>query len=135
MTKQPHIIHFTAIGDITNGYISIAENKKNIPFEVNRIFWTYYTPENIVRGRHAHYETQMILIAATGRIIVNTENQLGELGLFVLEHPSQGLYIPPLCWHTMQYNHHAVQMVLASTCYDEKDYIRDYTEFKKAIQP
>lgn len=130
MQKKPYLIQFPKIGSSTVGYISVAEVQNLIPFDVKRVFWTYYTPESIVRGRHAHHYTEMVLVAVSGRIIVNTEMQNGEIETFVLERPDQGVYLPPYSWHTMQYSHTAVQMVLASTVYDEKDYIRDYKTFK-----
>lgn len=124
------IIDFGKIGISREGYLSVTESNKNIPFEVKRVFWSYYTPDSITRGRHAHHETEMILIAVAGRIIVTTEMPGQHPELTVLETPSQGLYIPKLCWHTMQYSHNAVQLVLASTLYDEADYIREYDQFK-----
>jgi dTDP-4-dehydrorhamnose 3,5-epimerase-like enzyme len=127
---HPYIIEFPKIGSPEIGYISVAENQKNIPFETKRVFWSYHTPDNVVRGRHAHHKTEMILIATLGRIIVNTEMANGEMSVFSLESPNQGLYLPKYCWHTMQYSHIAVQLVLASELYDEKDYIRDYEVFK-----
>ncbi len=130
---QPHIITFNPYGESSIGYISVAEFAKHIPFEVKRIYWTYYTPESIVRGRHAHKETEQILIAISGRIIVNLEfPNDSTIQTYVLEHPKQGLYIPPSAWHTMQYSHSSTQLVLASKEYDEKDYIRSYDEFKKS---
>jgi mannose-6-phosphate isomerase-like protein (cupin superfamily) len=125
---KPHIIDFAQLGDSGIGYISVAQNDK-LPFEVKRIFWTYYTPESIVRGRHAHHQTQQILVAVAGRIIVNTESADGELHTFVLDKPNQAVYIPPDVWHTMQYSHTAIQVALASSLYDERDYIRDYQTF------
>ena len=83
-----------------------------------------------MRGRHAHHETEMILVAAAGRIVVNTEMPDGSLDVFTLDRPNMGVFIPKMCWHTMQYSHSAVQLVLASTKYDEADYVRDYAEFK-----
>ena len=127
---KPHIIDFAKLGDSGIGYISVAENN-NLPFTVQRIFWTYHTPESIVRGRHAHHQTEQILIAVAGRIVVNTESADGELLTFILDKPYQAVYIPPCVWHTMQYSHTAIQVVLASSSYDEKDYIRDYENFKK----
>lgn len=135
MTEQkPYIIEFQTVGEIGEGFISIAEFEKCLPFQVKRTFWTYQTPDHIVRGRHAHYETELVLIAAAGRIVVNTEMLNERLETFVLEKPSIGLYIPPKVWHTMQYYFNAVQLVFASTLYDEKDYIRDYSEFKTLIK-
>ncbi len=125
------MIEFPRIGAPDIGYISVAENAKLIPFKVQRIFWTYFTPESIVRGRHAHHKTEQVLIAVTGRIIVTIELPDGTIETFVLEKPNFGVYIPPNCWHTMQYSHTAVQMVLASTPYEEKDYIRDHNQFKE----
>ena len=129
---KPHLINFKLIGESAIGYISVAELARDVPFEVKRLFWTYYTPESIVRGRHAHKETEQILIAISGRIIVNLEfSNSNDIQTFVLEHPKQGLYVPPSAWHTMQYSHNSVQLVLASQEYDEKDYIRNYEDFKK----
>ena len=129
---KPHIIEFAKVGDSTLGYISIAEFEKIIPFEVKRTFWTYYTPESVVRGRHAHHVTEQVLIAVAGRIIVNTEMRDGEIQTFVLEKPNQGVYIPPTAWHTMQYSHSAVQLAFASTSYIPSDYIRDFEEFRNS---
>ncbi|WP_210116252.1 sugar 3,4-ketoisomerase [Hymenobacter fodinae] len=129
MTK-PYLLDFPKVGAPDIGYISVGEVAAAIPFEVKRVFWTYYTPESIVRGRHAHHQTAQVLVAVTGRIIVMTELRGGDMQTFVLERPDQGVYIPPYCWHTMQYSHTAVQLALASTSYDAADYIRDYAEFK-----
>jgi hypothetical protein len=54
-----------------------------------------------------------------------------ELKSFLLDTPYKGVYIPPNVWHTMQYQKDAIQLVFASSQYDEKDYIRDYDDFKK----
>ena len=127
---KPHLVDFSKLGDSSIGYISVAQNDA-LPFEVKRIFWTYYTPESIVRGRHAHHQTEQLIIAVTGRIVVTTESAAGDIQTFVLENPNQAVYIPPNVWHTMQYSHTAIQVVLASTLYEESDYIRDYQSFKK----
>lgn len=128
--KPPHIIDFGKLGEPGIGYLSIAENM-NLPFKIERVFWTYYTPESIVRGRHAHYKTEQILMAVTGRIIVNTDDGKGNIQTFVLDEPNKGVYLPPNVWHTMQYSHTAIQLVFASMTYDAGDYIRDYEQFKQ----
>lgn len=127
---EPHLIQFNKIGESAEGYISIGD-QASIPYEIKRAFWTYYTPESIVRGRHAHHKTEQVLIAVTGKIIVTTEMANKEIKTFVLSDPNQGVYIPPNVWHTMQYSHTAIQLVLASTPFDAADYIRDYDEFIK----
>ena len=132
--NNPHLISFSKLGDPSIGYISVTQDQQIVPFEVKRIFWTYYTPESIVRGRHAHHATQQVLIAVAGRIIVTTELANGTIETFRLEDPNVGLYIPPHAWHTMQYSHSAVQLVLTSAAYEESDYIRSHDEFKRIWQ-
>jgi dTDP-4-dehydrorhamnose 3,5-epimerase-like enzyme len=129
INNAPFLIEFPSNGSTDIGYIAIAESMHAVNFEIKRAFWAYYTPDSVVRGRHAHHETEMILIAVAGRIVVTTEMNDGKPEVFILEKPNQGLYLPKMCWHTMQYSHNAVQLVLASTLYDEKDYIRDYQTF------
>ncbi|MEO5999802.1 MAG: FdtA/QdtA family cupin domain-containing protein [Ferruginibacter sp.] len=129
MFKKPHIIEYPKIGNSQLGYISVAENQA-LPFEVRRIYWTYYTPESVERGRHAHYNLEQILIAISGKIIVTTEIPGGETDRFILESPNVGLYLPKFCWHTMKYSHNSTQMCIANMAYDEEDYIRDYEKFK-----
>ncbi len=128
---DPYLIQFPKLGAPEIGYISVTEQQSLLPFEVQRIFWTYYTPESIVRGRHAHYATEQVLIAVAGRITVTTELANGIIHTFRLEDPNVGLYVPAHAWHTMQYSHSAVQVVLASQAYNEADYIRDYEQFRQ----
>lgn len=128
-TAVPYPLHFTKIGQPAEGYLAIAEFEKDLPFAPRRTFWTYFTPHEVIRGRHAHYATEMVIIALCGRIELQTETLDGETGHFILERPETGVYLPALCWHTMQYSHSAVQLVFTSTPYDPEDYIRSYEEF------
>ncbi|RZK20062.1 MAG: WxcM-like domain-containing protein [Hymenobacter sp.] len=129
---KPHYLTFSQIGDATIGYLSVSENAAPpLPFAVQRVFWTYYTPDNILRGRHAHRATEHVLLALAGRIIVTVESAAGTLEIFRLESPHVGLYVPPNVWHTMQYSPGAVQLALASRPFAEEDYIREYDDFRK----
>jgi dTDP-4-dehydrorhamnose 3,5-epimerase-like enzyme len=133
MIYKPNIINFDSRGSSDIGYLSICEELNTIPFAIKRVYWTYYTPQNITRGGHANIDKEMVLIAVAGKIVVTTEMAGRDAEVYVLENPNQGLYIPKLCWHTMQYSHNAVQMVIASNLYEEADYIRDYADFIKLM--
>ena len=133
--NNPYRINFPKLGTHDIGYISVMEQQQVVPFEIKRIFWTYYTPESVVRGRHAHHVTEQVLIAVAGRITVMTELGDGTIQTFRLEDPNVGLYVPPHTWHTMQYSHTAVQLVLASQPYAESDYIRNYEDFRQQWAP
>lgn len=131
---SPYIIQFPKIGKTIEGYISVAEGE-HIPFEVKRVYWTYFTPESILRGGHAHHDLEQILIAVAGRIIVTTQMPGEKKKKFVLSSADQGLFLPRYCWHTMQYSHNSVQMSIANMVYQESDYIRDYSQFLTIGEP
>ncbi len=126
--NKPFLIEFPKIGDSSLGFISVAE-KENLPFIPRRIYWTYFTPEDVERGGHSHFDLHQILLAVAGRIEITTELLSGEKSSFILEKPNVGLFIPKMCWRTMKYSHNAVQICIASNEFDEKDYIRDYDVF------
>lgn len=128
--KIPHKINFPKIGNSSNGYISIAE-KEDLPFIPKRIYWTYFTPESVERGGHAHINLEQILVAVSGIIKLKIETSDGEIFDFTLDNPDIGIFVPKKSWRTMKYSHNAVQMCIASIEYNEKDYIRDYEKFKK----
>ena len=128
--NRPYLLSFPSIGDASLGFLSVAHQLSDIPFEITRVYCTYHTPQDVTRGSHANIEKELVLVALAGTITITTEMQDGNKQTFVLDHPSRGVYLPKLCWHTMQYSENAVQMVMASNLYSEDDYIRDYSLFK-----
>lgn len=132
--EKPVLLKFPTNGSGAMGYLTVAASPENVPFAIRRVFWTYFTPNDITRGRHAHYRTEMVIIAVHGCIRLNAELLSGEKFDFTLDSPEQGVYLPPLCWHLMEYSHDAVQLVLASTDFDPSDYIRSYSAFRQLLQ-
>ena len=124
------MIEFVPIGDASTGFLTVAALQGDIPFKVRRVFWTYSTPPDVTRGGHAHYRTETVLVAVSGKIVVSTELVGGALVEFVLDTPSRGLYLPPLCWRTMKYTVSAVQIAFESTEYSEEDYIFSMDDFR-----
>jgi dTDP-4-dehydrorhamnose 3,5-epimerase-like enzyme len=131
---SPRFIELSAIGALHEGYISVAEAQKNIPFEIKRVYWTYYTPQNVIRGFHAHKQLEQVIFALGGKITFTVEDRLRNKKAFTLEEPHIGLYLPPLSWREIQFSHTAVLLCLASEHYSEEDYIRNYQEFRDAIR-
>lgn len=130
--KKPCIIEFSSFGKSEEGYLSIA-SANDLPFKIQRVFWTYQTPSDIIRGKHAHHTTQMVIIAVQGSIRVDCVGKWGQ-NTFILDSPKIGLYIPSYCWHSMHYSHQALQLVIADTDYNESDYIRNFDDFINIIQ-
>ena len=113
------------------GNISIIEQEKNIPFKAQRIFYLYDIPAGEERGAHAHIECHQFLIAASGSFDVMLDDGINKK-IINLNRPYYGLHIPPGIWaHELNFSSGAICLVIASHKYDEKDYIRDYNEFKK----
>lgn len=130
METKPRIIQLQKKGKSDEGFLSIASVGREIPFKVLRSFITYSTPSHVIRGRHAHYNTEMILVCLTGKITVSLEEINGNKSSYTLTSSDEGLFIPKLCWHSMGYQEGSIQMVICSTLYDENDYIRDYKVFE-----
>ena len=128
--KNPQFIDFSKIGNSSTGYISIAEKEK-LPLEINRVYWTYYTPQDVTRGGHAHLKLKQIIVAVSGTITFSTEDLEGKKEVFILDRPDKGLFIPQKIWRDIIFSHNAVLLCLASAVYDEEDYIRIYEDFKK----
>lgn len=128
--KGPHLVSLKSIGNSVEGYITVAESNQNVPFEVKRVYWTYYTPQNVMRGYHAHKELHQLIFAVSGVIKFSVEDKEGHLFQFILDQPHIGLYLPPYTWRDITFSHSAVLLCLASEHFEEADYIRNYNDFK-----
>lgn len=128
--NDPQYFSLDKIGNSSLGYITVAESLKNMPFEIKRVYWTYYTPQDVTRGGHAHRKLEQLIFAVSGRIEFNTINLEGMEETFILDSPSKGLYLPRLIWRDIKFSHSAVLLCLASELYDESDYFRNYHDFK-----
>ncbi len=122
------IIELPKITD-PRGNLTVAEQMKNVPFSIKRVYWTYDVPGGESRGGHAHKNLYQLVVAMSGSFTVTLDN--GEQKeTILLNHPWQGLLIKPNTWRTLDdFSSGAVCMVLASELFDEEDYIYDYNEF------
>lgn len=103
------------------------------PFPVRRVFLTQHTPSHVLRGRHAHYALELVLLALQGSIRLTTEGRDASHRSFLLCNPAVGVYLPPDHWHTLHFSKGAQLLALASLPYDEADYIRSYAAFKDGV--
>jgi dTDP-4-dehydrorhamnose 3,5-epimerase-like enzyme len=111
------------------GNITVIENQKTIPFEVNRVYYLYDIPGGEERGGHAHRELQQLIVAVSGSFDVVLDD--GNVKRTItLNRPYQGLLIVPGIWRELNnFSSGSVCLVLASNKYDEADYIREYQSF------
>lgn len=112
-----------------NGNIIALENCKNIPFDIQRIYYLYDVPMGAERGGHAHYNLQQYVIAASGSFTFILDDGTNKKEVF-LNHPNKALYIKPGIWREMKdFSSGSICLVLASMQYTENDYIRNYEKF------
>ena len=122
------IIQLPKITD-PRGNLSIIEQIKQIPFEINRVHWVYDVPGGFDRGGHAYFETEEFIVALSGSFDVVVDDG-AEKKTFQLNRSYFGLYVPKGMWRTMtNFSTNSLALVLSSTEYNEKDYISDYVEY------
>ncbi len=123
------IIELPRITD-PRGNLTVAEQLKEVPFEIKRVYWTYDVPGGESRGGHAHRKLYQLVVAMSGSFNVTLDNGHATQ-TYLLNHPWQGLLIGPGTWRTLEdFSSGAVCMVLASELFDLDDYIYDYDQFK-----
>lgn len=111
------------------GNLTVVENGKDLPFNVQRAYYLYDVPGGESRGSHAHMELEQLIVAASGSFMVTLDDGR-EKRSFLLNRPYQGLYVKSGMWRDLSdFSSGAVALVLASDVYKEEDYIRDYQKF------
>jgi dTDP-4-dehydrorhamnose 3,5-epimerase-like enzyme len=114
------------------GNLTFVESGRQIPFEIARVYYLYDVPGGAHRGAHAHRTLEQVFVAMSGSfdVVLDDGSEKRTVGL---NRSYQGLYLPRLIWRELvNFSSGSVCMVLASTVYDESDYIRDYDEFVQA---
>ncbi len=126
------VLHFADLGD-ERGKLVVVEGAQAIPFEIKRVFYIYDSDAAVIRGQHANRESEFVLINVAGKSKVRITNGSEEL-IVELNEPMMGVYIPKMIWKDMyDFSPDSVLLVLASTHYDNKEYIRSYEEYLKEI--
>ncbi|RHD04290.1 sugar 3,4-ketoisomerase [Roseburia inulinivorans] len=122
------IINFADLGD-ERGKLVVVEGGQTIPFDIKRVFYIYGSDATVVRGEHANRESEFVLINVAGKSKVRITDGKEEL-IVELNKPMMGVYIPKMIWKDMyDFSADSVLLVLASTHYDGKEYIRSYDQY------
>ncbi len=125
------LLHFPKIID-SRGNLTFLQNNDQIPFEIQRVFWTYDVPGGEIRGGHAYKKQEEIIIALSGSFDVIVRNQEGVIEKFQLNRSYYGLYLPPNTWRHMEnFSTNSFGLHLSSHFYSEEDYIREFIDYAK----
>ncbi|NVK75221.1 MAG: WxcM-like domain-containing protein [Oceanospirillaceae bacterium] len=127
--NKPTLIDLPKIQD-PRGNLTFLQNDSHVPFEIQRVFWTYDVPGGEVRGGHAYKSQEELIIAISGAFDIVVKNLDGTEERFHLNRSYFGLYLPAKTWRHMEnFSTNALGLHLSSSKFDETDYIRDFTEF------
>ena len=130
MEKTYKIIDLPKILD-PRGNLTFLQNPQQVPFEIQRVFWTYDVPGGETRGGHAYYEQEEIIIALSGSFDVVITNSIGQKVKVHLNRSYYGLYLPAKTWRHMEnFSTNSLGLHLSSKKYSEDDYVRDFEIFK-----
>ena len=133
MIEQCKLIEFTQNGD-ERGHLVVVEGNQDIPFAIQRVFYIYGSDADVIRGRHANYRSEFVLINVAGTSKVKVDDGTNQK-VFHLDRPHIGIYLPKLIWKDMYaFSSDSVLLCLASEHYDAEEYIRDYNTYIRIIR-
>jgi len=128
--SEVKIINLPKFEDI-RGNLSFIEDEKHIPFKIERAYWIYDVPGGQIRGGHSFKVQQEFIVALSGSFDIVIDDGVNKQ-TFSLNRSYYGLYIPAGIWRQMEnFSTNSLAMVLSSTKFSEKDYIREYVDFLK----
>ncbi len=125
--KKPFIFDF-GVQNGPSGKLSFWQKNQVFPNGIQRCFWVYDVSE--IRGNHAHYSEDQVIVAVSGIIYVKVISSSGEVESYTLDHPWKALYLPPKYWIETRFEKGAVLLGMCNESFNERDYIRDFEKFK-----
>ena len=112
----------------SRGNLYAIDLLKDCDFSIKRIFLISNVPVNSVRGKHAHYKTEQLLICISGKVCIKSDQGNGTKITFLSA--GQKFRHIPLEWAEITFlEENTILMSLCNTEFDPLDYIKDYNTF------
>ena len=134
MGKSFRLIDLRA-SDTGNGSLTMLQSgiRGLIPFEIKKVLVVQGMKSKDVRGKHAHRETQEVVVAVRGGCDIDIDDGT-HIQSVPLRGMSHALFLPPRVWRTLKnFDDGTILLLIADREYDEKEYVREYGEFKKIV--
>lgn len=129
--KNWDVIDLPVVHDL-RGNLTVVEAERQVPFDIRRVYYLYDVPSGSERAGHAHKTLQQLIIAASGSFSIHLDDGHRQESVF-LNRSHKGVLLKSMVWRVIDnFSSGAVCLVMASAHYDESDYIRDHTEFRRA---
>jgi hypothetical protein len=115
------------------GRVNFLELGKGLDFQPKGMFWLHHVAPGQWRGRHGHRESKLILIATNGSCRAHLDDGVVKETVS-LDDPTRALYVAPWVWHELtDFAAQTAVVVIASTLFEEAEYLRDYEAFKREV--
>lgn len=112
-------------------FIEVGQGAQSLPFEPRRLFWLHHVPPGQWRGRHAHREAQVLLVALHGSCRVHLDDGRAT-DTVTIDDPGRALLVGPWVWHELtDFADDPAILVIASALHEEAEYLRDHEQFRR----
>lgn len=126
MSSKVKLIRLPKIED-PRGNLTFFEDESQMPFKIQRVFWTYDVPGGEQRGGHAYYVQNELIIALSGSFDVVITNKDNSTSVYSLNRSYYGLYVPAQTWrHLENFSTNSLSLHASDTSFKVEDYIRDF---------
>jgi hypothetical protein len=137
LTREPSLairncrwVDIPGVAD-ARGQVNFAELGKGLPFVPKRLFWLHRIAPGQWRGRHGHRQSELLLVALHGGCRIDLDDGRARQQV-MLDDPTRALHLGTWVWHELiEFAPQSVVLVIASTLYDEAEYLRDYDTFQR----
>lgn len=133
---ESHRLIDIAGSDTGNGSLAMFQHggpRGIIPFEIKKVLVVSGMKPSDVRGKHAHRETQEVIIAIRGGCDFEIDDGTTK-NTVTLSGMSTALYLPPRVWRTFtNFQEGTILLLIADREYDEKEYVRDEGEWRTML--
>lgn len=116
--------------DVPSGSQTMLRSEPEFGRPIHRVYYLTDIPRGAARGGHAHRELHQFLVAAHGAFDVRIDDGVRQRTI-TLSRPDRALHLVPGIWRDLNdFTTGSICLVIASSRYDEQDYLRDYDEFR-----
>lgn len=129
-TQNCHWLSIPGVAD-ARGQVNFLAFDEKVGFMPRRLFWLHKIAPGQWRGRHGHRESHLVTLVMNGSCLVHLDDGRTKQTV-TLDDPGRALHIGPYVWHELtDFAPQTAILVIASTLYDEAEYLRDYETFKR----
>ena len=115
------------------GSVNFLQAGQALPFQPVRIFWLHHVAPGAWRGRHGHRQSELAFVALNGGCRFHLDDGTVREAV-TLDDPTRALYLAPWVWHELtDFAPQTAVMVIASSLYEEAEYLRDYDAFRREV--